>query len=90
MSSQDSHTSDKPVGIGDLDDQRIDHVPTTTRAVRRRLDLDRPVPLDAVDECSAIVPVAYSEGEDFRRGVRRPLDDVTFYDRWGRIIEEDP
>ena len=29
----------------------FDHVVTTTRAVRKRLDLDRPVPLEVVDEC---------------------------------------
>ncbi len=35
----------------ELDRQSIDHVLTTTRAVRQRLDLDRPVPLDIVREC---------------------------------------
>lgn len=29
----------------------VDHVLTTTRAVRRRLDLDRPVPIEVVERC---------------------------------------
>jgi nitroreductase len=40
--------------VDDLDRASIDHVLTTTRAVRRRLDLDRPVPLDVVHECLEI------------------------------------
>ena len=40
--------------VADLDRASIDHVLTTTRAVRRRLDLDRPVPLDLVYECLEI------------------------------------
>ena len=51
MSRNDSLTGDEPVRIEDLDRQSIDHVLTTTRAVRRRLDLERPVPLDVIDEC---------------------------------------
>ncbi|WP_331234002.1 hypothetical protein [Natronorarus salvus] len=43
--------TDEPIRTGDLDHESIDHVLTTTRAVRRRLDLDRPVPLDVVNEC---------------------------------------
>lgn len=54
MSGQDSHTGNEPVGIEDLDRRSIDHVLTTTRAVRRRLDLDRPMPLDVVEECLEI------------------------------------
>ncbi len=38
-------SDDGPVRVGDLDQDGIDHVFTTTRAVRRRLDLDRPAPL---------------------------------------------
>ena len=34
-----------------LDRRSIDHVLATTRAVRRRLDLERPVPLEVVREC---------------------------------------
>ena len=40
--------------VDELDRSSIDHVLTTTRAVRRRLDLDRPVPLDVVRECLEI------------------------------------
>ena len=44
-------SDDEPVRVEDLDRDSIDHVLTTTRAVRRRLDLDRPVPLEVVNEC---------------------------------------
>ena len=37
--------------LSELDRGSIDHVLSTTRAVRRRLDLQRPVPLDVVHEC---------------------------------------
>jgi nitroreductase len=37
--------------VGDLLDLDPDQLLTTTRAVRRRLDLDRPVPLEVVREC---------------------------------------
>ena len=40
--------------VDDLHRGSIDHVLTTTRAVRRRLDLDRPVPLEVVYECLEI------------------------------------
>ncbi len=32
----------------------VDEVLTTTRSVRKRLDLDRPVPRDVIDECLAL------------------------------------
>ncbi|WP_197383235.1 hypothetical protein [Mycolicibacterium mengxianglii] len=35
-----------------------DAVPTTTRSVRRRLDLDRPLPRALVDECVQIATQA--------------------------------
>jgi len=37
--------------VGDLLDLGPDQLLTTTRAVRHRLDLDRPVPVDVVREC---------------------------------------
>ena len=37
--------------VSELDRDSIDHVLTTTRAVRRRLDLERPVPPAVVHEC---------------------------------------
>ncbi len=40
--------------VTELDRASVDHVLTTTRAVRRRLDLDRPVPLHVVYECLEI------------------------------------
>lgn len=46
----------------------IDHILTTTRAVRRRLDLDRPVPRDVVIECLRLAiqaPTASNE-QDWR------------------------
>lgn len=37
-----------------FDLETVDRLLTTTRAVRRRLDLDRPVPLSVVEECLAL------------------------------------
>jgi nitroreductase len=37
-----------------LDLQTVDHLLTTTRSVRKRLDLTRPVPLDIVERCIEI------------------------------------
>lgn len=34
-----------------MDTSAIDHVLTTTRTVRKRLDLDRPVPREVIEEC---------------------------------------
>ena len=39
----------RPFDRGEL--EAIDHLLSTTRAVRKRLDLDRPVPPEIVDEC---------------------------------------
>jgi len=47
-----------------LDRPSFDHVLTTTRAVRRRLDLDRDVPLEVVHECLEIAlqaPTGFNE-----------------------------
>ncbi len=38
----------------DLDLATVDHLLTTTRSVRKRLDLERPVPLALVEECLEI------------------------------------
>ena len=54
MTEFGSQTVDGPIPIDELDRRSIDHVLTTTRAVRRRLDLDRPVPLEVIDECLEI------------------------------------
>lgn len=37
-----------------MDLQTVDHLLTTTRSVRKRLDLSRPVPLDVVERCIEI------------------------------------
>ena len=37
-----------------MDLATVDHLLTTTRSVRKRLDLDRPVDLDVVHECLEI------------------------------------
>ena len=55
--------ADEPVRVEDLDRDSIDHVLTTTRAVRRRLDLERPVPLEVINECLEIAlqaPTGYN------------------------------
>ncbi|HKA94018.1 MAG TPA: nitroreductase family protein [Acidimicrobiia bacterium] len=35
----------------ELDRRTVDHLLSTTRSVRKRLDLDRPVPPDVIEEC---------------------------------------
>jgi nitroreductase len=42
----------------DLDLTTVDHLLTTTRSVRKRLDLTRPVPLDVVERCIEIATQA--------------------------------
>jgi nitroreductase len=32
---------------------------------------------------SCLVPVAYYTGEDFRPAVRRPIEEITYWERWG-------
>jgi nitroreductase len=44
--------------VGELLDLDPDALLSTTRAVRKRLDLDRPVPLDLVKECIAVAQQA--------------------------------
>ena len=44
---------------------------------------------DNVDT-AALIPVGYpAEGEHFGGGRRRPFDEVTYYDRWGRSASPD-
>ena len=40
--------------VMDLDLASVDHVLTTTRSVRQRLDLDSPVPLEMIEEAIQI------------------------------------
>jgi nitroreductase len=55
-------------GTFDLDE--VDRLLTTTRAVRRRLDLDRPVPRDVIERCIEIAMQAPIGGnEEVRRWV---------------------
>jgi nitroreductase len=44
--------------------------------------------LDIPDGVSqaGLIPVAYFQGEDFRPGPRRPLDEVAFHNRWGEPL----
>lgn len=84
MTAPESATSNGPIRIEDLDQRSVDHVLTTTRAVRRRLDLDRPVPLDVVNECLDIAhqaPTGFNQ-QNWRwlvitdRDVRRKLGEI--------------
>jgi nitroreductase len=43
---------------GELDLETVDHLLSTTRAVRKRLDLDRPVPPEVVEECLCLATQA--------------------------------
>ena len=44
-------TESSRIGASGLDLDVVDHLLTTTRAVRKRLDMSRPVPLDVITEC---------------------------------------
>jgi nitroreductase len=56
------HTASRPYGAASENEDvenvtsplNADHILTTTRAVRKRLDFDRPVPRDLVEECLEI------------------------------------
>ncbi|MDQ6853309.1 MAG: nitroreductase family protein, partial [Actinomycetota bacterium] len=39
------------MSAGALDLETVDHLLSTTRAVRKRLDLTRPVPTEVIEEC---------------------------------------
>src|SRR5690606_33782611 len=51
MSDDQANAAHPNVTAGSSTTGEVDHVLTTTRAVRRRLDLDRPVPIDVVERC---------------------------------------
>ncbi len=59
----------------DLDLHQVDHLLTTTRAVRKRLDLDRPVPRELVLDCVRVSTQAPAGGN---------------YQRWRWVIVDDP
>lgn len=56
-----------------LDLSVVDHLLSTTRSVRKRLDLERPVE-----------PVADYTGDDFRPAKRVPARDCTDWNGWGQ------
>lgn len=58
----------------------------TTSHLYRRAEADEllGVPEGFVQAC--LVPVAYTIGTEFKPATRRPVEDVTFLDRWGRRI----
>jgi hypothetical protein len=62
---------------------------TTSRSVRRKLDLDRPVEPEVIIDCLRIAMQAPAaevvlHDNQFRPGVRPAVEDTTFYERWGR------
>ena len=59
-----------------------DQLLSTTRAVRKRLDLTHPVELELIRECAALIPVAYSIGTNFQPDPRKPLDQVLHLNEW--------
>jgi hypothetical protein len=66
-----------------------DELLTTTRAVRKRLDLDRPVERTVIDgipyeRCTqaGLLPVAYTKGTDFEPASRLPLERVSHWNHW--------
>jgi nitroreductase len=60
----------------------------TTRHLYRREDADAllGVPAGFVQTC--LIPVAYFTGDNFRPADRSPVEDVTFWDRWGTAPPE--
>jgi nitroreductase len=58
----------------------------TTVHLFRRAEADAllGVPEGFVQTC--LLPVAYYTGDDFRPADRRPVEDVTFLDHWGRSV----
>ena len=43
------------------------------------------VPDDFVQAC--LLPVAYYTGDDFQPTVRRPIEEITYWDHWGNTEE---
>jgi hypothetical protein len=43
------------------------------------------VPDGFVQAC--LVPVAYYTGDDFRPAVRRPVEEITYWNRWGNTSQ---
>lgn len=53
----------------------VDRLVTTTRAVRMRIDRERPVE-------PALLVVGYYTGDDFTIAPRRPVEEITYWDTW--------
>lgn len=56
-----------------MDSVVVDQLLTTTRAVRRKLDLERPVAI-------------YATTDTFGPGRRQAVEDLTYLDTWGAPI----
>jgi hypothetical protein len=65
-----------------------DELLSTTRAVRKRLDVERPVADDLVRECVAaaqqvcLTPLAFTKGTDFKPALRPEPDTIIHWDTW--------
>ena len=70
MTNSDQHDEQQPHGLG----LSADEVLTTTRAVRKRLDLQRPVPREVIEDCVRVALQAPS-GRN-----RQPFDFVVVED----------
>lgn len=66
-------------GMGDTLDLGLDELLTTARAVRRRLDFD--IPFDRIMQ-TALSPLAYTLGTDFKPARGRRLEDALHVDSW--------
>ncbi len=72
-----------------------DEVLTSTRAVRKRLDFDTPVPMDVITDCleqtvqaptgskCSLITVGYSIGTEFKKAKRPPVQTIMHVDGWG-------
>lgn len=66
-------------------DLSTDALLTTTRSVRKRLDLTKPVPIGLIRECLGIAvqaPAATTPGRPSAVPRRIPVGDVVHIDRW--------
>jgi nitroreductase len=59
----------------------------TTAHLRRRQEAAELLGVPDGFAQACLLPVAYYTGDDFRPADRRPVEEVTFWDRWGRAGE---
>jgi nitroreductase len=45
------------------------------------------IPYETVTQ-TAMIPVAYYTGDDFKPADRRPVEEITYLDRWGTPVVE--